>query len=147
MQKVTVRLLVTCSVSSFFEEGMGCGDPSLYLSHLHRTPWTTVAPCWTVGGLISPTNVEQKIPGCGELAAFHATCSLPSLWREEYSLICYLENYKIASLWGSGNLGAKVFFYWSRADLQCCVSFRCTAKWFSYTYIYIYSLKCFCFFF
>ena len=23
-------------------------------------------------------------------------------------------------------------------DLQCCVSFRCTAKWFSYTYIYIF---------
>ena len=30
----------------------------------------------------------------------------------------------------------KFFFYWSRVDLQCCVSFRCTAKWISYTYTY-----------
>ena len=29
-------------------------------------------------------------------------------------------------------------FYWSIVDLQCCVNFYCTAKWFSYTYIYIY---------
>ena len=27
--------------------------------------------------------------------------------------------------------------YWSIVDLQCCIHFRCTAKWFSYTYIYI----------
>ena len=28
------------------------------------------------------------------------------------------------------------FFNWSIVDLQYCVSFRCTAKWFSYIYIY-----------
>ena len=31
-------------------------------------------------------------------------------------------------------------FYWSIADLQCCVSFWCTAKWFSCIYMYIYIL-------
>ena len=30
-------------------------------------------------------------------------------------------------------------FYWSRVDLQCCVSLRCTAKRFRYRYTYIYS--------
>ena len=33
----------------------------------------------------------------------------------------------------------KVFIlHWSIVDLQCCVSFRCTAKWLSYTYTYIH---------
>ena len=30
-------------------------------------------------------------------------------------------------------------FSWSIVDLHCCVSFRCTAKWISYTYTYILS--------
>ena len=30
--------------------------------------------------------------------------------------------------------------YWSIVDLQCCVSFRGTAKWFSYAYTYIQHL-------
>ena len=30
-------------------------------------------------------------------------------------------------------------FFWSIVDLQCCVSFRCIAKW-MYMYMYIYSL-------
>ena len=30
-------------------------------------------------------------------------------------------------------------FYWSLVDLQCCVRFRCTAKWISYMYTYIHS--------
>ena len=29
--------------------------------------------------------------------------------------------------------------YWTIVDLQCCVSFRCRAKWFSYTYVYSFS--------
>ena len=31
-------------------------------------------------------------------------------------------------------------FTGSRVDLQCCVSFRFTAKWFSYTYTYSFSV-------
>ena len=31
--------------------------------------------------------------------------------------------------------------YWGIVDLQCCVNFRYTAKWFSYTYTYIHSFS------
>ena len=30
------------------------------------------------------------------------------------------------------------FFHWSIINLQCCVSFWCTANWFNYTYIQLY---------
>ena len=30
------------------------------------------------------------------------------------------------------------FFNWIVADLQCCVNFCCTAKWFRYTYVYFF---------
>ena len=32
----------------------------------------------------------------------------------------------------SQNYNLNFFYYWGVADLQCCVSFRYTAKWFSY---------------
>ena len=38
------------------------------------------------------------------------------------------------------------FLNWSIVDLQYCVSFRCTAKWFSYSYICIYLYSFFQFF-
>ena len=31
--------------------------------------------------------------------------------------------------------------YWTIVDLQCCVSFRCIARWFSYTYTDVYSFS------
>ena len=41
-----------------------------------------------------------------------------------FSLYCMFLNYTI------------FIFYWSIVDLQCCVGFRCTKMWFSYTYIF-----------
>ena len=32
-------------------------------------------------------------------------------------------------------------FYWSIVDLQCCVGFRCTAKWFHYSYTNMHSFS------
>ena len=34
----------------------------------------------------------------------------------------------------------KILFYWRIVDLQGCVDFCCTVKWFSYTYIYTYTI-------
>ena len=30
-----------------------------------------------------------------------------------------------------------IFFFWIMVNLQCCVSFRCTVQWFSYTHTHI----------
>ena len=38
------------------------------------------------------------------------------------------------------------FFYGSRVDLQCCVNFCCTAKWFSYICVCVYTYICTFFF-
>ena len=51
-------------------------------------------------------------------------------WRGEKSFILIV-NEKHSFL--------KNLFYWSIVDLQYCVNFYCTAKWFSCTYIYTYS--------
>ena len=34
-----------------------------------------------------------------------------------------------------------LILYWTIVHLQCCISFRHTAKWLSYTYMYIYSFS------
>ena len=35
-------------------------------------------------------------------------------------------------------LPCRYYYYWSFVAEQCCVSFGCIAKWFSYTYTYVY---------
>ena len=59
----------------------------------------------------------------------------PLLFEEGVSspVLCYtsLSHFNTNMLW----LLKK--FYWSMIDIQCCVNFYCTAKWFSFTYIYI----------
>ena len=48
--------------------------------------------------------------------------------------------WKLLSVFSSKSLKKIFILYW---DLQCCISFRCTAKWFIYTYIYIFFFRFF----
>ena len=54
-------------------------------------------------------------------------------------LFCSLHRYTLFPLHYMLNTYLLNEFYWSIVDLQCCISFKCIAKWFSYTYTYIHS--------
>ena len=38
-------------------------------------------------------------------------------------------------------LNLNFIFYWNIVYLECCVRFRCTAKWFNYAYTYIHTFS------
>ena len=55
---------------------------------------------------------------------------------------------KVGEVWDAGpcagsRLVLLIFFYWHIVDLQCCVSFRYTPKWISYTYTHSFFLVSF----
>ena len=54
----------------------------------------------------------------------------------EHGGACSYSNYGFLQIYAQVVYFLK--FYWSKVDLQCCISFRCIAKWFSYIYIYTY---------
>ena len=69
-------------------------------------------------------------------------------WTQLPLLACLLDFPINAILWLHRNLWPMIspflihlpsFLNWSIVDLQCCVSFWCTAKWFRYTYSFSYS--------
>ena len=78
------------------------------------------------------TNVHLKcwymlpnaLPKCCELLC----------WKQKKKLIntfCQIAKWQVLSHYGF----LKFLFYWNIVDLQCCIYFFCTAKWFSYTYM------------
>ena len=55
-----------------------------------------------------------------------------SLFLDVSSEDLYFPPFRFQSLWVTFMIMTYLFFNWSRLDLQCCVSFRYTAKWFRY---------------
>ena len=50
-------------------------------------------------------------------------------------IMVYIYSTYFSYNWGFVIFNLIFILHWSIIDLQCCVSFRCIAKWFSYTYI------------
>ena len=49
-------------------------------------------------------------------------------------------SYFLFTYWQGSLLQVETFFFnWCIAELQCCVSFRCAAKWFGYINIHIHT--------
>ena len=81
-------------------------------------------------------------PHTGPASWVHRTlnsCTAPTLKGAPRLVYCFaVPVLKFLTIWG-GFVGVFFHFYWSTIDLQCLVSFRCTAKWICYTYTYIHS--------
>ena len=60
--------------------------------------------------------------------------------RKSVSLINSHSSYGLPAFNQKGHILFFNLVYWSIVDLQRCVNFCCTAKWFNYTYINIYIL-------
>ena len=74
----------------------------------------------------------------------HSRCCTKLLRQNVLNTTLYLSDaFKFA--WLNGLLGCTftggfpLLFYWNLVNLQCCITLKCSAKWFSYIYIkYIY---------
>ena len=86
----------------------------------------------------SDTTSGEKI-FIGLLGSEHSVCTYASMVRKTFKspspshmVVCVTQVSTRTSHILFSNL-----FYWRIVDLQCYVSFRCRANWFSYKYIYI----------
>ena len=84
-----------------------------------------------------------------EWAAFLGAWCPPPAFRSCFVEVAQHSNDLLMNLWErkwsphpipppSRDWPPYLYFYWSTIDLKCCISFRYTAKWFSYIYVYMY---------
>ena len=76
---------------------------------------------------------SHPLPGGGGLLS--STC-LSFLWDCKFTEARLLFSLCNASNNNNNNISFKILFYLSIVDLQSCVNFCCTAKWFSNIYIF-----------
>ena len=108
---------------------------------------------WTVGcrRLLSPWHSPGKNTGVGFhfllQGIFPTQGSNPFLLRWQMDSVPLSHQGSFSHLDNTyylpGRLLGTFKRNWNRVDLHCCVSFRCTAKWFSYTHTYIFFFRFF----
>ena len=94
--------------------------------------WWVITPLFFTTSLILSNHTHVATVHCTGQATSDLNYENQAQWK------------RLQNVWkdNSGYLGAHfffffilllyfyIFFYWSAVDLQCCVSFRCTEKWF-----------------
>ena len=76
-------------------------------------------------------DFKERVMSCTLYQSQYSCCTV-----EWFCTRCYHWQAWVKCAWGSP-IFTSFLKNWTTVGLQCCVSFRCTAKWFSYTYIYI----------
>ena len=159
MQHITVRKL------KHFRNQSACG--SKFLIWGVDTRWKTHLFSRS-GGWPPPLNEKKKLPiliffffnfqtltegkKTGLLkylsVVLEEQCVKPTSHLRSFSFKNLSPSLISASCWESMNEEGEWWFfsifiyYWSTFDLQCCISFWLTAKWFIYIYIHIHICVC-----
>ena len=94
------------------------------------TLWVIRAPSW------APCAIRQLLTSCFTCGSVYMSILLSQFIPSSPFPIVSIRLFSIsATLFLPWNF----HFYWNILDLQCWVSFRHTAKWFSCTYTYVHS--------
>ena len=82
----------------------------------------------------------------GQMSVFFKITFLNDIeFTELYDLKIITKLKKVSINWAKCKVRFCYSFYWCIVDLQCCVIFRCTRKWVSYSYMYFHYLFFFLF--
>ena len=118
---------------------------------LGRVSWATLGGAWgsdpsgrgQLAETLLPDSGRWYNSGCTKWGRFDSgERDPPCVLHGAQAVTCWdkSSSHCRSCFWGSffNFKNFIIYLYWSIVDLQCCVSFWCTAKWFSYIYIYIY---------
>ena len=93
--------------------------------------------CWNM----QPQCQQTKITTMGFWlnSRLWINCDVSKLWCKPTATFFKERRFSLMfSTWSDTVSGLFFYFNWSMADLQCCVSFKCTAKGFNYTYLFFF---------
>ena len=117
-EPTSFSLLLTHHRKNWRREGKAAGEGPMG-SWATGSVWTVCCAFWTFLGLVTYTPGVGKPQPMGQIQP--TTCFVACL-------LCKLRMVFTFFFFFFFN------FYWGIVDLQCCVSYRCTAKWIRYTY-------------
>ena len=125
----------------FPQTGAVPGTEQAFRKNFLLSEWVTQDPRapFPEKGLLNPESdvmkTQPRLSQTWALSLLHDFCQIISSWPE-LSFLCHMGHNSLSAILKWKNF----FFSWSIVDLQCCVSFWCIAKWFSYIFFIFFSI-------